>query len=246
MGETRPDDSAEALPVGEIDAIVDDDSAEALPVAEMDAEIADDDFEEEAVDDSLVADVVEDNDDIEARTGGENLVGSASMGFSTMDDLNPDGDHDEEGQFSLVSGAGEDEELDLTAMVDIAMQLIMFFLVTATTILFKSIEIPNPDPEKQENAQQAPKNLDELENQNILVEIDPRGQIIVDHEPITPSQLIPKLRAAREATGRTGMILMADLATAHKNAVLAYEAANEVGLSIKIGRPTDGMGPEGF
>jgi biopolymer transport protein ExbD len=109
-------------------------------------------------------------------------------------------------------------------------------------MLFKSIEIPNPDPEPQQNAQQAPKNLDELETQNILVEIDANGQIMVDHEPITPSQLVPKLRAAREATGRTGMILMADLATAHKNAVLAYDAATEVGLSIKIGRPPTGMG----
>ncbi len=223
-----------------------DDSAVALPVGEMDAEIVDEDDEfEEVGDESLVAEVV-DEDDVEARTGGENLVGSAAMGFSTMDDLNPDGEHEEEGEFSLVSGAGEEEELDLTAMVDIAMQLIMFFLVTATTILFKSIEIPNPDPEPEQNAQQAPKNLDELEDQNILVEIDPKGQITVDHEPITPSELIPKLRAAREATGRTGMILMADLATAHRNAVLAYDAATEVGLSIKIGRPAAGMGEDGF
>lgn len=221
----------------------------------VNAQIDDDEIEEleevGAESEALMAEPVEDvEDDDELQQAiasrGESLVGSASMGFAGTDDFNPEGEHDDEGGFSLASGAGEEEELDLTAMVDIAMQLIMFFLVTATTIMFKSIEIPNPDPEKQDNAQQAPKNLDELENQNILVEIDPKGQITVDHEPITPSELIPKLRAARDATGRTGMILMADLATPHKNAVLAYEAANEVGLAIKIGRPAAGMGDEGF
>lgn len=235
------DDSVEALPTGEPDALADQGSAEAIPVGEMDALIDDEDEDGlEEADEPLVAEPLDDAKNTEARTGAEDLVGALDSGFSTTGDLDFDYEDEDEEQeeFSLATGADEEEELDLTAMVDIAMQLIMFFLVTTATMIFKSIEIPNPDPEPQQNAKQAPKNLDELEAQNILVEIDANGQILVDHEPITPSELVPKLRAARDATGRTGMVLMADLATAHKNAVLAYDAATEVGLSIKIGRPS--------
>lgn len=151
----------------------------------------------------------------------------------------------EEGAFVLVQQEDDKvEELDLTAMVDIAMQLIMFFLITSTTVFFKSLEIPTPDPEKPKSAQQAVRSLDELEDTNILVEIDALGQLTVDHEPITVDALIPKLRASRDATGRTGILLMADYATHHRNAVLVLEAANEIGLATRLGRLSGGGGDD--
>ena len=39
------------------------------------------------------------------------------------------------------------EELDLAPMVDVAFQLVLFFMVTATTVLYKTLEIPKPTPE---------------------------------------------------------------------------------------------------
>jgi biopolymer transport protein ExbD len=151
----------------------------------------------------------------------------------------------EAAEFTLAErgGQGKEEDLDLAAMVDVAFQLIMFFMVTASTVYFKSVEIPPPNPDRDKTAQQAPsvaRPLDELMQDNILVEVDPLGQIQVDHEPIPPEMLIAKMRAAREASGRTAMLLMADLRTPHRNAVLAYDAANEIGLEIKVGRPSAG------
>ena len=32
-------------------------------------------------------------------------------------------------------------------MVDVAFQMVLFFLVTATTVLYKSLEVPKPSPE---------------------------------------------------------------------------------------------------
>jgi biopolymer transport protein ExbD len=125
----------------------------------------------------------------------------------------------------------------------VAFQLIMFFLVTASSVFFKSMEIPPPDPEKQQAAQQASaRTIEDLQNDNILVEIDERGQVLVDHAPVEASRLAEALRSAREATGRLSMLLMADLRTPHRNAVLAYDAASEIGLTIKIGRPSADSG----
>ena len=61
----------------------------------------------------------------------------------------------------------------------------------------------------------------------------------LDREPIDPvmETLVEQLRRAREKTGRKSMLLSADFATAHRNAVLAYDAANEIGLGIAIAKP---------
>src|SRR5690606_14695438 len=57
-------------------------------------------------------------------------------------------DDDDEPVISLTrSGPPRVEELDLAAMVDVAFQLVLFFLVTATTILYKTLEIPKPSAE---------------------------------------------------------------------------------------------------
>jgi biopolymer transport protein ExbD len=149
----------------------------------------------------------------------------------------------EAADFTLAPQGGKEkeEDLDLAAMVDVAFQLIMFFIVTAASVFFKSMEIPTPNPDKEKTGQQAvARTIDDLSNENILVEIDRLGQIQVDHKPVAPENLIPEMRRAREETGRLTMLLMADLSTPHKNAVAAYDAANEIGLTIKVGK----MAPE--
>jgi biopolymer transport protein ExbD len=143
-------------------------------------------------------------------------------------------------EFTLARGAtGRVEELDLAAMVDVAFQLVLFFLVTATTVLFKTLEVPRPSPDHPPAAaaQGQDRTLDDLQRDFILVEIDPQGAIRVDHEPVAADALIERLRRARQDTARTAMLLSADFATPHRNAVRAYDAANEIGLRIAIARP---------
>ena len=158
-----------------------------------------------------------------------------------LEPLSPLADEDDEAaEFTLARGSGEHiEELDLAAMVDVAFQLVLFFLVTATTILYKSLEVPRPNPEQQQEASQGKQSLDELMSKYILVKIDPNGNIEVDRAPAKADTLTETLRKARDETGRTSMLLTADFNTMHRNAVLAYDAANEIGLGIAIARPVD-------
>ena len=66
------------------------------------------------------------------------------------------------------------EELDLAPMVDVAFQLVLFFMVTATTVLYKTLEIPKPTAEQAPAAvaQGRSRTLDDLKEDYILVEID--------------------------------------------------------------------------
>jgi biopolymer transport protein ExbD len=159
-----------------------------------------------------------------------------------------DEDDEDDGVVSLRrAGPPKVEELDLAAMADVAFQLVLFFLVTATTILYKTLEIPKPSGEAPPEAVAQGRNrtLDDLQEDYILVEIDPEGRIQIDREPVAADvdELAARLRSAREKTNRTTMLLSADFVTPHRSAVLAYDAANEIGLGIAIAKPTPPAGP---
>ena len=139
------------------------------------------------------------------------------------------------------------EELDLAPMVDVAFQLVLFFMVTATTVLYKTLEIPKPTQDQAPGAvaQGHSRSVEDLQKDYILVEIDSGGSIKIDREPVsaTVDALAERLRTAREKTNRKVMLLSADYSTPHRNAVLAYDAANEIGMSIAIARPSGPQGP---
>ncbi|MGP0063872.1 MAG: ExbD/TolR family protein [Isosphaeraceae bacterium] len=157
---------------------------------------------------------------------------------------------EEEGDFTLSrSGPMTVEELDLAPMVDVAFQLVLFFMVTATTVLFKTLEIPKPssDPPPGAVAQGQSRSLEDFKDDYVLVEIDASGNMKIDHEPVPAelNALAERLRTSREKTGRKAMLLSADFATPHRHAVLAYDAANEIGMGIAIAKPSppQGVGP---
>jgi biopolymer transport protein ExbD len=168
-----------------------------------------------------------------------------SLVAEVVDDEIDDLDEDEAvAEFTLTRGATEKvEELDLAAMVDVAFQLVLFFLVTATTIMYKTLEVPKPAADAPPGAvsQGQGKSLEDLANDYILVEIDPQGAVKVDHEPAPGDMagLAERFRSARAQTGRAKMLLSADALTMHRAAVAAYDAANEIGLGIAIARPTN-------
>jgi biopolymer transport protein ExbD len=157
------------------------------------------------------------------------------------DQYDPETEDEAAAEFTLARNSAETvEELDLAAMVDVAFQLVLFFLVTATTVLYKTLEVPKPNPEAPPSvASQGAQSIEDLQDTYILVNIDAAGNFQIDREPApnTMKGLAERLRAARTATQRTAMLLTADFSTQHQHAVTAYDAANEIGLRIAIARP---------
>ena len=184
--------------------------------------------------------------EVESGDDGLDIVEEVNVGEEEEEEYDPLEEDEAVAEFTLSRGsAGKVEELDLAAMVDVAFQLVLFFLVTATTVLYKTLEVPKPNPEASATAPAAQgrsKTLDDLKDDFILVEIDPVGAVKIDRDPVPADLkiLVERLRSERERTGRKAMLLSADFATPHKSAVLAYDAANEIGLGIAIARPKPG------
>ena len=64
-----------------------------------------------------------------------------------------------------------DEELDLTPMVDVTFQLLIFFMLTMAAGLSKSIEVPVPDPSQQAAQSRSLSDLEE-DDDYVVVQID--------------------------------------------------------------------------
>jgi len=128
-----------------------------------------------------------------------------------------------------------EDVMDMTPMVDVVFQLLIFFMMTAAFSLQKSLEVPPPDP-KDETAQS--QTLEELENENdfVIVRIDRENVVTVEGRDAPSEQdLLTKLREARngDASGRasrSGMLVLADPACRHETVVRALDAGNAVGM----------------
>lgn len=222
----------------DLDLVDEDDGSEDEPA----------DLVDEAVAPGFEEDLGEDDLDLDRPTSAGRVELPAARSPDYDEPEGPDEDDEDGGVVSLRrAGPPKVEELDLAAMVDVAFQLVLFFLVTATTILYKTLEIPKPSGEAPPEAVAQGRNrtLDDLQEDFILVEIDPEGKIQIDREPVAADldELAGRLRTAREKTNRSTMLLSADFSTPHRSAVLAYDAANEIGLGIAIAKPAPPAGP---
>lgn len=139
---------------------------------------------------------------------------------------------EEEEDFYGGSRAGEDEEMDLTPMVDVTFLLLIFFMITASFSIQKSLEVPPPEPEEKGQST-AIQNLEEFEEESIMVEIDARNLVMVDEQIVSDLNQLPKvLKSARKPE----ILIMAHEDCLHEVVVRVIDASNEIGLQkIRVG-----------
>ncbi len=137
---------------------------------------------------------------------------------------------DEEDEFRLREAKTDFEEMDLTPMVDVTFLLLIFFMVTASFSIEKSIEVPPPNPD-QEGASQTIQPLEELENQSILVEIDAENRFFIESEEVSDVRELPTLLAdVRTRDSKNEVIITVDARSHHESIVQVIDAAQEIGL----------------
>lgn len=139
-------------------------------------------------------------------------------------------DDADDGSFPQQAPRFQQDELDLTAMVDVVFQLLIFFMVTASFSLQKTIEVPTPDQPKQ-GVSAALQPLEELQDVAILVNIDDRNAVTIDDEPLGDlSQLTDTLREHMRRDQKSELILTAARNATHRTVIAVVDAANEAGM----------------
>ncbi|MEO1498295.1 MAG: biopolymer transporter ExbD [Planctomycetota bacterium] len=131
---------------------------------------------------------------------------------------------------------GEDDELDMTPMVDVTFLLLIFFMITAAFALQKALEVP-PTTEDQAASVQT---VDELEEDSIVIKVDSDNIYWIGCPAWTQEERAPskqsmreRVREARSAGGAgafSKLLVQASGDATHEFVVAALDAGSMVGV----------------
>lgn len=116
---------------------------------------------------------------------------------------------------------GNDAAVELTPLIDIVFQLLIFFLLTATFQNNPSFRVKLPKA-KNRDVTQEPK--------AVVVTLSANGEYEVDGKRVDPRELQMRLCTAAEGDSTTGVNIKADQATQHQYVVQVMDMAKECGL----------------
>ncbi|MFO1046270.1 MAG: biopolymer transporter ExbD [Planctomycetaceae bacterium] len=161
----------------------------------------------------------------EVRESGAESIGEVDQHEDPAEE-----DDNEPVPFRLKVRTRTDDEMDLTPMVDVTFQLLIFFMVTASFALQKSIQVPTPDPDKKGATQQL-QILEDLEDSSIRVQIDAANVILIDDEPLTdPARLADALKDKMRKEQKSEILISAHAAALHRSVISVIDAANQIGM----------------
>ncbi|NQV28800.1 MAG: biopolymer transporter ExbD [Rhodopirellula sp.] len=158
--------------------------------------------------------------------------GPASAPMAPLpDELFAEEDDDEEEESWGGGRGGDDEEMDLTPMVDVTFLLLVFFMITASFSIQKTLEVPPPNPD--EKGASTSETIKDLEENSVLVHIDSRNIISVDDEPLNDPTRLPDVMRSK---GMSEVLITAHENSMHDMLTKVIDAANEIGMQkIRVG-----------
>jgi biopolymer transport protein ExbD len=122
----------------------------------------------------------------------------------------------------LAYGRRPDPMVDLTPMIDIVFQLVLFFMVTTTFKSSPAIQIDLP---------RSSRDLVVAERDDVLIWVAVDGALFLDQRPVGWTELGARLAAAAAARDDTLVILKADRGVEHGRVVAVMDLARGYGLT---------------
>ena len=119
----------------------------------------------------------------------------------------------------------EDEEVNLTPMLDVVFIMLIFFIVTASFVKEAGIEISRPSAATAERKEKG----------NILVAITDSGQIWIDRRQVDPRALRANIERMHAENPNGAVIIQADKKSTNDLLVQVMDAARSAGVeSVSI------------
>jgi len=116
----------------------------------------------------------------------------------------------------------DDADMDMTPMIDVSFQLIIFFMITACFVVQKTLDMPAA---AEETAAPRRYTLSELAENNVIVTVKTSGAITVDGTPVEPDGVLEAVRGAIRGRSNVEMVLDAEDAVEHQTVVQVLDAA---------------------
>ena len=126
----------------------------------------------------------------------------------------------------------KETELNLTPLIDCVFLLLIFFMVTTVFTDAASLKIELPQAQEWQTIQET----------RITLSIGREGRMELNGKQITRAALAAGLRAEKERTGETTLIIKGDRLTRHAYTLDVMETAKEVGIetiSLAVDEPEE-------
>ena len=118
-----------------------------------------------------------------------------------------------------------DERPDLTPMIDVVFQLLIFFMVTAVFAITPGLDIKLPEAEEA----QAP------DKENLFIVVDQDGNMKLNHKTVTFANLKEELEYKRGILDNTTLIIIqGDERATHGQIVQIMDISRQVGIVDQV------------
>jgi biopolymer transport protein ExbD len=125
-----------------------------------------------------------------------------------------------------LGGDSEENEIDLTPMLDVVFIMLIFFIVTASFIKEAGIDVNRPD---------APINETPPEEANILIRVDANDDIFIDRRHIDPRAVRANIERLHAENPSSSVVIQPSKKSSNKMLVTIMDASRQAGVySISI------------
>jgi len=114
----------------------------------------------------------------------------------------------------------EDNEINLTPMLDVVFIMLIFFIVTASFIKEAGIDVNRPDAPTSESVADA----------NILIAISANDEIWMDRRLIDPRAVRPNIERMHAENPKGSVVIQADKKSTNELLVIVMDAARQAGV----------------
>ncbi len=120
-----------------------------------------------------------------------------------------------------LGGEEEDNEINLTPMLDVVFIMLIFFIVTASFIKEAGIDVNRPD---------APVTESTPEDANILVVVDQNDDIYIDRRHIDPRAVRANIERLHAENPNGSVVIQPHSRSTNKMLVTIMDASREAGV----------------
>jgi len=121
----------------------------------------------------------------------------------------------------LLAAEEEDNEINLTPMLDVVFIMLIFFIVTASFIKEAGIQVERPD---------AP-TADKQEDAAILIAISANDEIWIDRKEMDPRAVRGMIERLHAENPKGSIVIQADEESTNEMLVIVMEAAKQAGVA---------------
>jgi biopolymer transport protein ExbD len=121
----------------------------------------------------------------------------------------------------MLGGEEEENEINLTPMLDVVFIMLIFFIVTASFIKEAGIDVDRPDAPSAESQDDAA----------ILIAISANDEIWIDRRETEPNAVRGMIERLHAENPKGSIVIQADEESTHEMLVIVMEAAKQAGVT---------------